>query len=282
MASTEEEILIKDAETINLEIELLIQAILARFQYDFRQYSRSSMRRRLEQALFKFNLNSISEIQNKMLHEPDFFPKLIAYLTVNTTEFFRDPGYYRSLKENVFPHLQTFPSIKIWVAGCSTGEEVVSLSILLRESGLKKFLIYATDINPMNLEKAKRGIYPVDMIAKATKNYQDAGGNASLSDYFTTAYDSVRFDEALYKNVVFSDHSLSTDAVFSETHFISCRNVLIYFDRPLQDRVFRLFRESLIRGTFLGLGNKESIQFSSVREHFEVIDQENRVYRKKD
>ena len=282
MASAEEEILIKDAEIINLEIELLIQAIFARFQYDFRHYSRSSLRRRLEQALIKFNLKTITDIQNQMLHEPDFFPKLIAYLTVNTTEFFRDPTYFKSLRENVLPVLQTFPSIKIWVAGCSTGEEVVSLSILLREAGFKKYLIYATDINPMNLETAKRGIYPVESIAKATKNYREAGGTGTLSDYFDTAYDSVRFDESLYKNVVFSDHSLSTDAVFSETHFVSCRNVLIYFDRPLQDRVFKLFRDSLIRGTFLGLGNKESIQFSTVKEHFETIDSENRIFRKKD
>lgn len=282
MASAEEEILIKDAEIINLEIELLIQAIFARFQYDFRHYSRSSLRRRLEQALIKFNLKTITEIQNQMLHEPAFFPKLIAYLTVNTTEFFRDPTYFKSLRENVFPVLQTFPSIKIWVAGCSTGEEVVSLSILLREAGFKRYLIYATDINPMNLETAKRGIYPVESIAKATKNYRDAGGTGTLSDYFNTAYDSVRFDESLYKNVVFSDHSLSTDAVFSETHFVSCRNVLIYFDRPLQDRVFKLFRESLIRGTYLGLGNKESIQFSEVKDHFETIDAENRIFRKKD
>jgi chemotaxis protein methyltransferase CheR len=134
----------------------------------------------------------------------------------------------------------------------------------------------------MNLETAKRGIYPIESIAKATKNYRDAGGKGSLSDYFNTAYDSVRFDETLYKNVVFSDHSLSTDAVFSETHLISCRNVLIYFDRPLQERVFKLFRESLIRGTYLGLGNKESIQFSSIKEHFETIDSENRIFRKKD
>lgn len=271
-----------EADTVNLEIELLIQAIFAKFQYDFKHYSRSSLRRRLEQALIKFDLRSISEIQDKILHEKDFFPKLIAYLTVNTTEMFRDPTYFLSLKENVFPVLQTFPSIKIWVAGCSTGEEVVTLSIMLREAGIKKYLIYATDINPMNLETAKRGIYPVDVISKASKNYQLAGGKSSLSDYYATAYDSVRFDETLYKNVVFSDHSLSTDAVFSETHFISCRNVLIYFDRPLQERVFKLFHESLIRGTYLGLGNKETLQFSEVFRHFEVIDKENRIFRKKD
>lgn len=270
-----------DAETVNLEIELLIQAIYSKFQYDFRHYSRSSLRRRLDQAKIKFHLKTISEIQVKVLHEPDFFPKLLSYLTVNTTEIFRDPEYYLSVKNNVVPFLQTFPSMKIWIAGCSTGEEVVSLSILLRESGLKKFLIYATDINPMNLEAAKRGIYPIDVIKKASRNYQLAGGNSSLADYFSLAYDSVKFHDSLYENVVFSDHSLSTDSVFSETHFISCRNVLIYFDKPLQDRVFTLFNDSLARDGFLGLGNKESIQFSPIRDLFETKDAENRIFQKK-
>lgn len=270
-----------DAETVNLEIELLIQAVFAKFQYDFRLYSRSSLRRRLDQAKIKFQVETISELQMKVLHEKDFFPKLLAYLTVNTTEIFRDPEYYLSLKENVIPFLKTFPSIKIWVAGCSTGEEVVSLSILLKESGVKKFLIYATDINPMNLEVAKRGIYSADTIQKASKNYQLAGGESSLSDYFSLAYDSVKFQESLYENVVFSDHSLATDSVFSEMHFVSCRNVLIYFDRPLQDRVFKLFDDSLVRAGFLGLGNKETIQFSVIRDTFNVIDQENRIYQKK-
>lgn len=271
-----------DADTVNLEIELLIQAIYVKFQYDFRHYSRSSMRRRLEQALVRFDLDTISEIQSKMLHDKEFFSKLIAYLTVNTTEMFRDPSYYLSLKENVFPFLKTFPSLKIWVAGCSTGEEVISLSIMLKEAGFKKYVIYATDINPMNLEIARKGIYPVESIQKATKNYQLAGGQNSLSDYFDSAYESVRFHESFYKQVVFSDHSLSTDSVFSEMHFISCRNVLIYFDRPLQERVFKLFNDSLIRGTFLGLGNKETLQFSEVKDKFEVIDRENRIFRKKD
>lgn len=282
MVAAETEIFIVDTETVNIEIELLIQAIFAKFQYDFRHYSRSSLRRRLEQAMVKYDLKSISEIQMKMLHEEDFFPKLLAYLTVNTTEMFRDPSYFKSVKDHAFPFLKTYPSIKIWIAGCSTGEEVVSMAILLKESGFKKYLIYATDINPMNLEVAKRGIYAIDTIKKAHRNYQLAGGIGSLSDYYETAYDSVRFDETLLQNVVFSDHSLSTDAVFSETHFISCRNVLIYFDRPLQERVFKLFTESLRRGCYLGLGSKETIQFSEVKENFEVIDQENRLYRKRE
>jgi chemotaxis protein methyltransferase CheR len=270
-----------DAETVNLEVELLIEAVYVKFQYDFRQYSRSSLRRRLEQAKLKFNVNTISELQNKLLHEEDFFPKLLAYMTVNTTELFRDPEYFQTLKEKVFPFLKTFPSIKVWIAGCSTGEEVVSLAILLKEANIKRCLIYATDINPLNLEAAKRGIYPAEHIKKATKNYQMAGGSKSLSDYFDMAYDSVKFHESIYENVVFSDHSLATDSVFSEIHFVSCRNVLIYFDRPLQDRAFSLFSESLVRGGFLGLGNKETIQFSNIKDDFTVIDQVNRLFQKK-
>lgn len=270
-----------DAEAVNLEIELLIKAIYEHFQYDFRDYARSSIRRRLEQALIGFRLNSISELQGKLLHERDFFSKLIPYLTVNTTEFFRDPTYFKAVKEKVFPFLKTFPSIKIWIAGCSTGEEVISFSILLKEAGIKRFLIYATDISPLNLEVAKRGIYPAEVIQKASLNYQLSGGTGSLTDYFSLAYDSVKFNESLYENIVFSDHSLATDAVFSETHFVSCRNVLIYFEKKLQDRALMLFKESLVRNAFLGIGNKESLEFSAVKTYFENIDRQNRVYQKK-
>jgi chemotaxis protein methyltransferase CheR len=272
---------LKDPEVVKIELELLIQAVLAKFQYDFRSYSRSSLRRRLEQALIRFKLESISQIQHHVLHEPDFFPQLIPYLTVNTTEMFRDPGYYRALKEKVFPYLKTFPSIKIWVAGCSTGEEVYSLAIFLKEAGIKKFRIYATDINPMNLKVAKKGIYERESIQRASRSYQEAGGEASLSDYYEAAYDSVQMRPELLQSVVFSDHSLATDSVFSEMHLISCRNVLIYFDRDLQDRVFRLFRDSLIRDGFLGLGTKETLQFSSVFNEFEVLNREFKLYQKK-
>lgn len=268
-------------EAIHLEVELLVQAVYLRFQYDFRQYSRSSLRRRLEQALIRYNCDSITKLQEKIIHEKNFFPKIIPYLTVNTTEMFRDPSYFKSLREKVFPYLQTFPSIKIWIAGCSTGEEVVSMAIILRELGMKKHLIYATDINPMNLETAKKAIYNLEEVKKATKNYQLSGGTTSFSDYYEAAYDSVRFDPTLLSNVVFSDHSLATDSVFSETHFISCRNVLIYFERPLQDRVLNLFKESLNRDGFLGLGSKETIQFSTIKNDFTVTDQENRIYHKR-
>lgn len=270
-----------EVNTIDIEIELLIQAVYQKFQYDFRSYSRSSLRRRLLYAMARFGMDNVSEIIQKLLHEEDFFPKLLDYLVVNTTEMFRDPEYFLSLKNNVFPFLKTFPSIKVWIAGCSTGEEIYSLSILLKEAGLRKVMIYATDINPKNLEAAQRGIYDVDAIKKATKNYQLAGGERSLSDYYEAAYDSVKFHSDLIENVVFSDHSLATDSVFSEMHLISCRNVLIYFERDLQDRVFKLFSGSLIRDCFLGIGNKETIQFSESQDDFQTIDSKNRIYQKR-
>jgi len=272
---------LKITDPVLIELESLIQAIYLRFQYDFRQYARSSLRRRLEQAMIRFHCASISELQHRVLFEKDFFLQIIPYLTVNTTEMFRDPSYFATLRGKVFPYLQTYPSIRIWVAGCSTGEEVLSLSILLNEMNIKRFIIYATDINPHNLEVAAKGIYDRESIQKASKNYQLCGGKGSLSDYYHSAYESVKFDSELLKNVVFSDHSLATDSVFAETHFVSCRNVLIYFDRKLQDRVLRLFNDSLIREGFLGLGNKETIQFSSIKDDFDVVDSPNRIYQKK-
>jgi chemotaxis protein methyltransferase CheR len=264
----------------NDDFELLIQEIYSRYQYDFRLYSKSSLRRRLEQALIKFQCHDVREIILKIQEEKEFFPKLLAYLTVNTTEMFRDPGYFKSMRENVFPYLKTFPSLKIWIAGCSTGEEVISFSILLQEAGIKRYIIYASDINPMNLERAKKAIYDTDAIRKASTSYHEAGGTGSLADYYQAAYDSVQFNQDLLSNVVFSDHSLATDAVFSEMHLISCRNVLIYFEKPLQERVFKLFNESLIRDGFLGLGSKETIQFSSIKDNYEVRDKENKIYQK--
>lgn len=262
------------------ELDILIHEIYARYQYDFRLYSKSSLRRRLEQACIKFHCTGVNGIIEKLRKEQDFFPMLLAYMTVNTTEMFRDPGYFKALKEQIFPYLKTFPSVKIWVAGCSTGEEVISFSILLREAGIKRYLIYATDINPMNLEKAKKVIYDTDAVKKASTAYYEAGGEKSLSDYYQAAYNCAQFDLDLLDNVVFSDHSLATDAVFSEMHLISCRNVLIYFEKPLQDRVLQLFDDSLIRDGFLGLGSKETLQFSRIRDRYHVIDSEYKIYQK--
>lgn len=265
----------------DLELELLVQAIYLRYQYDFRRYSRSSLRRRLNRALKSFGCTTLSQLQERLLREPALFPRLLDFLTVPTTEMFRDPGYFLALRQQVVPYLRTYPSLKLWVAGCSTGEEVYSLAILLQEEGLlEKAVLYATDINPRSIETARHGIYSTEAVRKASAAYQASGGHGSLSDYYRAAYDSVRFDPALARNVVFADHSLATDAVFAEVHLVSCRNVLIYFDKELQERAFGLFYQALVREGFLGLGSKETIHFSGYKGAFEAICRDERIFRK--
>jgi chemotaxis protein methyltransferase CheR len=196
---------------------------------------------------------------------------------------FRDPAYFLSLRQNVVPLLRTYPSLKVWVAGCSTGEEVYSLAILLREEGLlSRTLIYATDINPQTLQKAEAGIYDVDRIAGFTDNHRNSGARGSLSDYYTAAYGRAVFDKSLKQHIVFSDHSLATDSVFAEVQLVSCRNVLIYFNRDLQDRAVGLFREALCRKGFLGIGSKETLRFTIHSDGFSDVDREHRIYQKVD
>jgi chemotaxis protein methyltransferase CheR len=271
----------RDEESQNLEVELLIEALFKRFNYDFRHYARSSVARRLQHAMVRFHCPTVSHIQARLLNEENFLPELVDVLTVPTTEMFRDPAYFASLRTNVIPVLKTYPSVRIWIAGTSTGEEVVSMAILLKEEGLlEKTTLYATDINSRSLESAQRGIYETEAIKKATLNYREAGGKQSIGDYVSVAYGSAKVDPSLYKNVLFSDHSLATDAVFTEAHFISCRNVLIYFDRQLQNRATGLFADSLVRGGYLGLGSRESMRFLEPASHFRAIDETNRIYQK--
>jgi len=216
------------------------------------------------------------------MHEPAVFPALLDFLTVQVSEMFRDPGYFRALRRDVVPMLRTYPSLKLWVAGCSAGEEAYSLAILLQEENLlSKSLIYATDINPRTLQSAAAGIYDVDRIAGFTANHQKSGGTSSLSDYYTAAYGRAVFDKSLKDHIVFSDHSLATDSVFAEVHLVSCRNVLIYFNRELQDRAVNLFRESLCRQGFLGIGAKESIRFTSHADAFIDVAREERIFQKR-
>lgn len=249
---------------MDIELKLLLEGVFLTYQHDFRQYAISSLRRRIRQAMVQFNCETVSQLQDRVLHEPEVFAQMLQYFTVQVSEMFRDPPYFKAIREHVVPVLRTYPSFKIWVAGCSTGEEVWSLAILLAEEGLlDNALIYATDINPEALKAAESGIFPLDRIAGFSANYQQAGGTKSLSDYYTTAYGGALFDRALRKQMVFADHSLSTDSVFSEVHFISCRNVLIYFNPKLQDRAFGLFTDALVNRGFLGLGAKESLRFSS-------------------
>jgi chemotaxis protein methyltransferase CheR len=266
-----------------IEFRLLIEAIYQVYHYDFRGYAAASLKRRLRTALLRFECQTLSQLQDRLINEPGFFGSLLNFLTVPISEMFRDPGYFRAIREQVVPLLRTYPSIKVWVAGCSTGEEVYSLAILLREEGLlERSLIYATDINPQTLEKAQAGVYDVDRIAAFTDSHQRSGGRSSLSDYYVAAYGRAVFDKSLRRRVVFSDHSLATDSVFAEVQFVSCRNVLIYFNRELQDRALRLFREALCRKGFLGIGSKESIRFSSEASVFDDFVREERIFQKRD
>jgi chemotaxis protein methyltransferase CheR len=210
------------------------------------------------------------------------FPALLDFLTVQVSEMFRDPGYFRALRERVVPLLRTYPSLKLWVAGCSAGEEAYSLAILLREEGLlANALIYATDINPRALQRAASGVYEVERIAGFTANHQRSGARSSLSDYYTAAYGRAVFDKSLRDHIVFSDHSLATDSVFAEVQLVSCRNVLIYFNRALQDRALGLFGDALCHNGFLSIGSKESIRFSAHADQFMDFDRRERIFQKR-
>lgn len=267
----------------DLEIQLLLEALYQRYHYDFRHYARASIKRRLLHAREQLGFASFSAMQDAVLHAPQTLPRLLNYLTVQVSEMFRDPTYFKALREKVIPHLKTYPSLKVWVAGCSNGEELYSLAILFREEGLdRRTLFYATDINPDALSAAEAGIYPLDLIRKFTENHQKSGARSSLSDYYTADYGRAVFDKSLREQVVFSDHSLVTDAVFAEVHLISCRNVLIYFDRQLQDRAIGLFHDSLARKGFLGLGSKESLRFSAHGDGFTDFVREDKIYQRRD
>lgn len=267
----------------DIELKLLIDAIYLTYYYDFRGYAAASLKRRLTTAMVRFGCESLSDLQHRVLHEPSMFPALLNYLTVQVSEMFRDPSYFRSLREKVVPLLRTYPSLKVWVAGCSSGEEAYSLAILLHEEGLlERSLIYATDINTGILEKAESGVFEVDRIAGFTDNHQKSGAQTSLSDYYSAAYGRAVFSKALKKHIVFSDHSLATDSVFAEVQLISCRNVLIYFNRELQDRAVGLFHDALCRKGYLGIGAKESLRFSSHAAGFVEIVRNDRIFQKAD
>ena len=266
----------------DIELRLLLEAIYAKYQHDFRNYAMASLHRRLRQAMAHFQVKTLSALQDRVLREPDLFHELLSYLTVQVSDMFRDPEYFRAIREKIVPVLQTYPSVKVWVPGCSSGEEVYSLAIVLHEEGLlDKTLIYATDINSAALERAEKGIYSERRIAAFSQAYYAAGGRASFSDYFTLGYGSAKLDRALRRDVLFSDHSLATDHVFAEVQLVSCRNVLIYFDRELQEQALGLFVESLERKGFLGLGTKESLRFSKYEAAFTVFESEQRIYRKR-
>jgi chemotaxis protein methyltransferase CheR len=267
----------------DIERRLLLEAIYLRFGYDFRRYAAASIKRRLRAAMAHLGCATVSQLQDRVLHDEHVFPALLDFLTVPVSDFFRDPPYFVALRQHVVPLLRTYPSLKVWVAGCSTGEEAYSFAILLQEEGLlDRTLIYATDINPRSLQQAEAGVYALDRVQAFTANHRQAGGRTPLHEYYTAAYDRAVFDAALKRRIVFSDHSLATDTVFAEVHVVSCRNVLIYFDRELQERAVGLFREALVRRGFLGLGARESLRFTSHVDAFAEVARAERLFRKKD
>lgn len=269
----------KDLEA--LELWLLLEAVHTHYGYDFRGYSRSSLRRRVWRRVTEEQLQTISGLQELILHDPAAMERLLLDLSINVTTMFRDPTFYAALRSTVVPLLKTYPYIRIWNAGCSTGEETYSLAILLHEVGLAdRARIYATDINEEVLRQAKDGFFPLDRMKDFTRDYQRSGGTAAFSDYYKVYGERVRFDPALIEPVVFAQHNLVSDGRFNEFHLVVCRNVLIYFDRDLQNRVHELFYESLIRFGMLALGHKESIRFTSHADDYAELDPAEKLYRR--
>jgi chemotaxis protein methyltransferase CheR len=265
----------------DLELRLLLEGIFQRYGYDFREYARSSIRRRVARCVAEENLGSISALQERVLREPACMERLLIDLSVSVTSMFRDPTFFRALRQAVVPLLRTYPFIRVWNAGCSSGEETVSLSLLLQEEGLtERVRIYATDINAEVLGRSRHGTFPIDRMREFTQNYIASGGKAAFSDYYTVVGDVARFSPSLLDNVVFAQHNLVSDADFNEFHLIVCRNVMIYFDRSLQDKVVELMHRSLIRFGLLALGQKESLRFSRHADDFDEIDPKEKIYRR--
>ncbi len=263
------------------EVELLIKEIHQQYGYDFSGYARASVYRRVKRFIDLKHLAGVGDLRPKLFSDSYFFEEFLQEITVNVTEMFRDPSFFLALRKEILPILSTYPFIKIWDAGCSTGEELFSLAILLKEEGLlDRTKIYATDINQKVLKKAKEGIFSSSNIKAYADGYNAAGGKAEFTDYYVTNYGSLKFDSELIKNVVFYPHNLATDSSFNEFHLIICRNVLIYFTRELQDRIFNLFDESLVNLGYLALGRKETLAMSKVFSKYNYVNKDNRIYRK--
>jgi len=264
-----------------VEIHLLTEGIYRHYGFDFRDYSLPSLRRRIWKRVYAEGLGTISGLLEKVLHDAACMERLLLDLSINTTAMFRDPTFYLAFRRKVIPLLRTYPFVRIWHAGCSTGEEVYSMAILLQEEKLlDRCRIYATDINEAVLARAKEGIFPLNTMQENTSNYIAGGGAGTFSQYYTARYDYAIFRPSLRENVVFAQHNLVTDASFNHFNVIFCRNVLIYFNNTLQDRVQRLFLDSMEMFGILGLGKKETIRYSAVTDNYEEIDREERLYRR--
>ncbi|WP_020585724.1 CheR family methyltransferase [Desulfobacter curvatus] len=269
-------------ELEKLEVNLLLEAIFQRYGHDFRQYARASVHRRIHNIQTQAGLGTVSELIPRILHDPSFFEQMLRELSITVTTMFRNPGLFLFLRHKVLPYLRSYPSLKIWHAGCATGQEAYSLAILLKEENLaKRTVIYATDFNDTALDTAKKGIYDIKDVKDYTKNYQAAGGSRSFSEYYHAEYGAMKLRQCLKDSITFANHNLAIDGVFSETQLIMCRNVLIYFDEKLQNRVFNIFYESLAENGFLCLGRRESIICSNIRNKFVVLDEKHKVFQKK-
>lgn len=271
---------VRTVETIDQEeLRSLLITIRDVYGYDFTQYAEASLKRRLLYFMNSRQIKTVKELSRLLLHDETVFEEFVRNISVTVTEMFRDPPFYSCLRSRVIKRLATYPFIKIWVAGCATGEEVYSIAILLKEEGLlNRSLIYATDINQHSLHMAKTGIYPMDLLKSYTTNYQKSGGEKDFSEYYVAQYNAVLFDKSLRDNVVFAPHNLASDQSFNEFHLILCRNVLIYFNQELQNKVMNLFYNSLCMFGILGLGNKESLLFTDKQRRFEAIDQKQKVF----
>lgn len=270
-----------NTELEDIEIGLLLEGIYRAHGFDFRDYSRASIKRRILELMRLEKLGTVSAFQNKLLHDRTCLERFILGLSVHATAMFRDPTFYSTFRRKAVPLLRTYPTVQIWVAGCSTGEEVYSLAILLQEENLyEKCRIYATDISPVVLRRAREGIFPLSAMREYTNNYHKAGGQHEFSDYYTAHYDNVIFNPTLRHNVVFSEHNLATDGSFNEFQVIMCRNVMIYFNKELQARVHNLFYDSLSMFGVFGLGNKESLKFTPRAAFYQNINHNDKLYRK--
>lgn len=266
----------------SLELDLLLETLFRCWGYDFRSYARASIERRVRDFVSRMGLEHISSLIPLCIHDEELFSSLAQHFSIAVTEMFRDPFVYKVLREKVLPMLRTFPLIKIWHAGCATGEEVYSMAILIREHELSnRTMIFGTDFSDSALATAENGIYPVSRMKEFTNNYQEAGGVESFSRYYHASYDSASIDQSIRQRITFANHNLTVDNVFGEMHLVFCRNVLIYFNRDLQNRALRLFTDSLVRGGFLCLGTNEDLRFSEVADCYEVIDQKAKIYKKK-
>ncbi|WP_449427499.1 CheR family methyltransferase [Rhodanobacter umsongensis] len=272
---------LEQAELEQIELDLFVQALKRRHGHDFSQYAPASLTRRVRQLVHVHRCGSISGLTTRLLHEADFLPLVIQGLSVPVSEMFRDPQVFLALREHVLPVLASYPQITIWQAGCAHGQEVYSLAILLEEAGLyERSHIFATDFNPDALQRAREGIYPARDARLWSRNYLLAGGSQSLASYYSARYDFIKLDQRLRRHITFASHNLVTDKVFCEAHLVLCRNVLIYFSNPLQNRALALFRDSLVRGGLLCLGLRESLDFAPVAADFSAVDASLRLYRR--